>query len=85
MGYMKFVNIKMPYSYLTTVLDCVEATLINTKTEEEKEKIRHPYYSLLSVWEGNAEKEPESDLYFQEEVDREQEIEDEEKSYEADN
>lgn len=82
---MKFVNIKIPYSYLTTVLDCMEATLINTKTEEEKEKIRHPYYYLLNVWGENAGKETESDLYFQEEVDKEQEIEDEERSYETDN
>lgn len=51
---MKFVKIDLPYDYLNTVLDCMEAALINSKTEEEKEKIRYPYYALLTVWGENA-------------------------------
>ena len=51
---MKFVKINLPYEYLNTVLVCMEAALANSETDEEKEKIRYPYYALLNVWGENA-------------------------------
>lgn len=51
---MKLVKIALPYDQLTTVLVCMETALSNSETSEEKEKIRRPYHSLLTVWRENA-------------------------------
>ena len=51
---MKFVKIALPYDYLTTVLDCMEESIRNCKTDEEREKIRRPYHALQTLWGENA-------------------------------
>lgn len=81
----KTVSLKIPYEDLTIIIECMEDLFKNSESEEEKEKIRRVLYPLIDYWGRNAKKETESDLYFQEEVDKEQEIEDEERSYETDN
>ena len=80
----KTVTLKIPYDDLTIIIECMEDLFKNSESEEEKEKIRRVLYPLIDLWGRNASNETESDLYFQEEVDREQEIEDEGKSYETD-
>lgn len=81
----KTVSLKIPYDDLTVIIECMEDLFKNSNSEKEKEKIRRMLCPLIDFWGRNAKKETGSDLYFQEEVDKEQEIEDEEKSYEADN
>ena len=81
----KTVTLRIPYEDLTIIIECMEDLFKNSESEEEKEKIRRVLYPLIDYWGRNAKKETESDLYFQEEVDKEQEIEDEERSYETDN
>lgn len=81
----KTVTLRIPYEDLTIIIECMEDLFKNSESEEEKEKIRRVLCPLIDYWGRNAKKETESDLYFQEEVDREQEIEDEERSYETDN
>lgn len=81
----KTVSLKIPYEDLTIIIECMEDLFKNSESEEEKEKMRRVLYPLIDYWGRKAKKETESDLYFQEEVDKEQEIEDEERSYETDN
>lgn len=83
----KTVTLRIPYEDLTIIIECMEDLFKNSESEKEKEKIRRILCPLIDYWGRNAkdENEIESDLYFQEEVDREQEIEDEERSYETDN
>lgn len=53
----KTVNMQIPYDDLTIIIECMEDLFKNSKSEEEKEKIRRVLYPLIDFWGRNARKE----------------------------
>ena len=47
----KTVSLKIPYDHLSTIIECMDDSLKNSDSEEEKEKIRRMLYPLIDFWE----------------------------------